>query len=552
MKGGDRIGISVKQTLELDFFKNYKVLAGHGGLNNQIQGVAIFDAPDGYLWTKHDEFVISSGYVFKANPNLFETFTRSEEFTRIACLGIKIGRYIDEVPQSVLNAFNDANIPLLIVDPKHSWMEVNNALLVAVMNKNIERFHLGQLRSSHISNYSYQTRKTKKILSALEDELSYPAMLYDINAKKTYFSSDQFRALSKDLQLDDFWQPSFDFSKETLCNTLKMVRYRRFIEDYHKPYSWITVPITVDNSVYAYFVVLEAHKIIDHFDQFALRTGFLLIQEIFEQQLMAQIMRGTAFTKFIKEITSQQLTDKSRISDYAYSLNLNVNDDFYTVVMAQRDESICFSGYRDYINNSIKSLFSPRDCRFALLDDAHCLLLFRKKPNIDSTTAIAEKLRALKKTLEAPRYGFIVTFGFADIASSLYDLSKSYQRAVRTLEFGKIIYPNKYLWSYCELGPFAWFSMPKEECDLMLKDFADLIKDESQKTKLETFKTYLDCNMNYSLTAKTCYMHINTVRSHITKIVKQTNIDLNNPIERMKTEVLLHLLLNPNQSDWTK
>ncbi len=526
MKGGDRIGISVKQTIELDFFKNYKVLAGHGGLNNQIQGVAIFDAPDGYLWTKHDEFVISSGYVFKANPNLFETFTRSEEFTRIACLGIKIGRYIDEVPQSVLNAFNDANIPLLIVDPKHSWMEVNNALLVAVMNKNIERFHLGQLRSSHISNYSYQTRKTKKILSALEDELSYPAMLYDINAKKTYFSSDQFRALSKDLQLDDFWQPSFDFSKETLCNTLKMVRYRRFIEDYRKPYSWITVPITVDNSVYAYFVVLEAHKIIDHFDQF--------------------------FTKFIKEITSQQLTDKSRISDYAYSLNLNVNDEFYTVVMAQRDESICFSGYRDFINNSIKSLLSTQDCRFALLDDAHYYLLFRKKCNVDSTTAIAEKLRALKKALEAPRYGFIVTFGLADVASSLYDLNKSYQRAMRALECGKIIYPNKYLWTYCELGPFAWFSMPKEECDLILKDFSDLINDESQKSKLETLKAYLDCNMNYSLTAKTCYMHINTVRSHITKIIKQTNIDLNNPIERMKTEILLNLLLNPNQSNWTK
>lgn len=58
------MGISVKEMLEAEFFKEYKILAGKNGLNNQIQGVTVLDADDGFHWSREKEFVISSGYVF--------------------------------------------------------------------------------------------------------------------------------------------------------------------------------------------------------------------------------------------------------------------------------------------------------------------------------------------------------------------------------------------------------------------------------------------------------------------------------------------------------
>ena len=53
-----------------------------------------------------------------------------------------------------------------------------------------------------------------------------------------------------------------------------MIRYRFYDDKYDKPYSWITVPITVGDKIKAYFVVVEATGLIDYFDQFALRIGF--------------------------------------------------------------------------------------------------------------------------------------------------------------------------------------------------------------------------------------------------------------------------------------
>lgn len=67
-KVGVVMGISVRELLNSDFFKEYKIIGGENGLEKQIQGVAILDAADGFQWCKGREFVISSGYIFKHNP----------------------------------------------------------------------------------------------------------------------------------------------------------------------------------------------------------------------------------------------------------------------------------------------------------------------------------------------------------------------------------------------------------------------------------------------------------------------------------------------------
>jgi purine catabolism regulator len=48
--------------------------------------------------------------------------------------------------------------------------------------------------------------------------------------------------------------------------------------------------------------------------------------------------------------------------------------------------------------------------------------------------------------------------------------------------------------------------------------------------------------MNYSLTAKKLFLHINTVRKRLEEINNLINIDLDNPINRLKVEIILKLV----------
>jgi PucR family transcriptional regulator, purine catabolism regulatory protein len=41
----------------------------------------MLDAPDGFLWTKGHEFVLSSGYVLQQNPGLFDEVVKTDNFT---------------------------------------------------------------------------------------------------------------------------------------------------------------------------------------------------------------------------------------------------------------------------------------------------------------------------------------------------------------------------------------------------------------------------------------------------------------------------------------
>lgn len=89
MKVGVNMGLTIREMLEADFFKDFQVIAGKEGLDNQIQGIAILDAPDGFNWTKGKELVITSGYVFHQHPHLFESYINTDVFRDISGMGLK-------------------------------------------------------------------------------------------------------------------------------------------------------------------------------------------------------------------------------------------------------------------------------------------------------------------------------------------------------------------------------------------------------------------------------------------------------------------------------
>lgn len=120
------MGLTIREMLNAEFFKDFKLMAGNRGLDNQIQGVAILDAPDGFQWTKGKEFVISSGYVFHQHPKLFEEYLKTDIFREISGMGIKIDRYLKTIPDHIIDVFNKHNIPLVYIPMGPSWMDIMN------------------------------------------------------------------------------------------------------------------------------------------------------------------------------------------------------------------------------------------------------------------------------------------------------------------------------------------------------------------------------------------------------------------------------------------
>ena len=472
------MGICVRDILKSESFKGFELLAGHGGLDNQIQGIAVMDAPDGFKWTHGRELLITTGYVFTQNPGLIEEIIESGDLKKISAAGIKLGRFVNEIPDHVIAAFNEYHIPLIRIPLEYSWMGIMNQLNVLVMNQSIRQFNIRNINPHNYSNVSYQVRKIHNILSQIEKEMNFPAMLYDQSNEKAYYSSPAYQTLSGPLETEDFWQPSFQHKKEILCNNLNMVRYRFFDEKYDRPYSWITVPITVGDKVEAYFVVIEATGLIDYFDQFALRIGFVLLQSLYEQMLIAQNIGDAGFEKFISDSLAGNLSNPEMIAKRATELNIDTNLTYYLVLMKQTNKEMHLSSYKDIVKSTVYTSIGYSGIRIAIIDENRFIFLIPADKSVShekNIELIKGYFKELYNKLERKVKRISLTFGISDIKDTIFEIKRNYLRCEKTITNGKLLYPENSYLSYSDLGAFAWMDIQEDEIEMMLDGFKRII-----------------------------------------------------------------------------
>lgn len=537
------MGLTVREMLASNLFHDYRLLAGEGGLDNQIQGIAILDAPDGYLWTRGRELVISSGYIFYENPGLLEEMIQSDKFQMMSGLGIK-DRFVKDIPGEVLKAFDRAKVPLILIPPQAAWMDIMNQLNVMVMNKNIRQFNIGRIYPDTYTDLTYQSRKIERILSQIEKEMGFPGMLYDLSKNKAHFSSEKFVKLADQLEIHDFWDPSFPVTTEVLCDNLSMVRYRYRDERYEIPYSWITVPITVLGKIKAYFVLVEATGLIDYFDQFAIRIGFLLLQSLYEQFLFLESIGDVGFEKFVGDILYDSLADHDRIRSRASDIRLDAAKTFYVVLMNQLNPKMAASSQKDEIRRTLNSAFAFDGIRMSFLNENSVLILIpRDEKDLDGfqLKSIREHALEAKEKLEAGITGMRFVFGMHDTPELVFGIRKACEHARQALTIGSHVYPREGFLTYSQLGVLAWIRIEEAELEQMIRDMERVLCQEENDELVQTLKMYLNCRMNYSLTAKNLFIHINTVRKRIERINELLGIDLDEPISRLKLELFLML-----------
>ena len=245
------MGIAVKELLTLEYFKDYHVIAGKSGLHKEIQGTTLLEAPDALRWAKGKELVLSSGYVLAQEPDCLEEAFKSGSMQGTSAMMIKRGRYLDEIPQRLIDLFDQYEIPLISMPFSVPWMELMSQINTAVMNRTIRRFKVHSNNHLQVSDQSYKVQKINKILRAVEVEMKFPAFIYDLAEEKSYYSSPDFKRITESFGLSesDYWEPSMPYTKHTLCDYINMARIRLINPgNLEGPrVSWIIIPIVMED-----------------------------------------------------------------------------------------------------------------------------------------------------------------------------------------------------------------------------------------------------------------------------------------------------------------
>lgn len=541
------MGISLQEILELDFFRNFEVIAGRGGLHKEVQGITALEAPDCFRWAIGKELVVSSGYVLQQDPNCLKRALDEGKLAIISGLMVKMDRYITAFSPETIKIFDENNLPLIKMPDEIPWMDVITRITTAVMNRTIQGMEIFNNPGKSIIDKSYKERKIRQILRMAETGMGFPALLYDIGDEIAYYSSDHFKEATNHygLVLEDYWMPKKEHTEVVLCDHIGMSRYRIMgtATQNQPPVSWITIPIIAEKTVRAYFVVMESRELIDYYDEMAIRMAFLMLHGMYEQINAVRAAGNIGFENFILYALDYREPDNTKLIYQAGVQGVSLNERYSMALMQVRSGRLHLREQRLPVVEAFRKSGLDRFARLVILERKEALILVKhREDRREEPQRIDDMLVLFADQLKKLSPGCDIRFGKCNELRSIKGIRSSVEKCRKALGQGINVYPDRIIWDYDAMGPFAWLQIPEEELEKMLAVYREILKNEKNTELLRTLMIYLENNMNYSATAEKMYVHINTIRKRIDKINELLEVNWDNPVERMQVEILLHYL----------
>lgn len=172
---------------------NMTYLCAPSGGNRVIRYIDIVEIPEGSAWTSPGDFIITTGY-FIQSPKEFERLVLRLIDNQVVGLGIKIGKYVHDIPESVRDIAEANRFPILSIPMELSYRDVQTISL-----RSQEEDSSGNLRPSGRSDvvefYTQlllSSEHTRAGLKALSDRagLSFRANRLVFTASMDPFAAD--------------------------------------------------------------------------------------------------------------------------------------------------------------------------------------------------------------------------------------------------------------------------------------------------------------------------------------------------------------------------
>ena len=130
----NKIGVRVSEIIELDVFKGCVVLSGSKGLHRRVTKVNVMEVPDIMPWLQDGEFLMTTAYAIKDNIHKLNELIPKMHALGVGGMVIKMKRYIEELPDSVIELSNALGFPIISVPLDVSFGDLMTQVLTTIIS----------------------------------------------------------------------------------------------------------------------------------------------------------------------------------------------------------------------------------------------------------------------------------------------------------------------------------------------------------------------------------------------------------------------------------
>ena len=176
---------------------------------------------------------------------------------------------------------------------------------------------------------------------------------------------------------------------------------------------------------------------------------------------------------------------------------------------------------------TVRNIFSAKSKDFITAVDEKNIILVKEVKANENYDDLSKTAKVIVDMLNTEAMS-TVHVAYGTIVNEIKEVSRSYKEAKMALDVGKILYSNRNIIAYSNLGIGRLiYQLPIPLCKMFIKEiFEGKSPDEFDEETLTTINKFFENSLNVSETSRQLYIHRNTLVYRLDKLQKSTGLDL--------------------------
>ena len=172
-------GVPLRDILSLPPLDGARVVAGAGGLGRRVRHVNVMEVPDILRWVKADELLLTTAYPLRDDRAALGELVPGLAERGLAGLALKPARYIERIPDEMLEAADRLAFPLIELPPSASFNEIINSVLTVILNAQAVRLQRTAEIHERFTAIVLGGGGLRQIAEALAESIARPVAILD-------------------------------------------------------------------------------------------------------------------------------------------------------------------------------------------------------------------------------------------------------------------------------------------------------------------------------------------------------------------------------------
>ncbi|MBM7561698.1 PucR family transcriptional regulator [Fusibacter tunisiensis] len=555
-----KMGVRLNEIISLDAFTSSEIIAGHRGMDRPVTKVNVMEVPDIVPWLQSGEFLLTTAYSIKDNIEKLNDLIPKMHEIGVAGLGIKMKRYVEELPKAVIDLSNNLGFPIIGIPVDVSFGDLITSVLTTLVNNQtslllqIDGFNNKlkdiMLRGGDLEEISHMISEAMNSPVAITDNLfrefvlcaddSLQSELNGIVEKVLYKRADRFKRNYKDQGI------------ESVVDVIQ-----------GEPIERLMIPIFSEEVLYGHVIVWDFNKRVTDKMLFMMEAAVSLIALHSTKKLSVYENENKHKIEFIEELLSAQegqqirALEKSNYFDFdktkahgvvlvktidaPYDMRMTPNNSQVIKQLNSKLVSVVERVQRHFKDKLIYGNKSDRVI-FLLSFDPYA----PPEENKDQMLKFCEELNHFAKFDHIDQKIFIGVGRIYDTNKTLYKSYQEAERAIHKMELSKGKLESNVL-HFDDLGIYRILSNDAIQPELfqffmeVLGPIA-LYDQEKDAELIDTLKMYYKCGCNLKRVSEEMFTHYNTIIYRMQRIREIGNIDFSDSDTSLNVHVAIKIL----------